>query len=58
MFADVWLVGDDVVRLPVTSRAEQASFLEQVRRAAGESPPELLREQGHQHREGAGPLRV
>ncbi len=39
MFADVRLAGDDFVRLRVTSRAEQASFLEQVRRAVGEEPP-------------------
>ncbi len=39
MFADVRLAGDDFVRLRVTSRAEQASLLVQVRRAVGEEPP-------------------
>jgi N-acetylglutamate synthase-like GNAT family acetyltransferase len=36
MFADVRLVGDDFQRLGVTSRAEQAALLSQVRRAVGE----------------------
>jgi len=36
MFADVRLTGDDLVRLRVTSQAEQAALLEQVRRAVGE----------------------
>jgi len=39
MFADVRLTGDDFVRLRVTSQAEQASFLKQVRRAVGEETP-------------------
>ena len=39
MFADVRLGGDDFLRLRVTSRAEQASFLKQVRRAVGEETP-------------------
>ena len=41
MFADVRLAGDDFVRLRVTSRAEQASLLRQVRRAVGEEAPTL-----------------
>ena len=39
LFADARLHADDFVRLRVTTRAEQARFLRQVRRAVGEEPP-------------------
>jgi hypothetical protein len=39
MFADVRLAGDEFERRRVTSRAEQASFLEQVSRAVGDERP-------------------
>ena len=37
LYADARLRDDDFVRLPVTTQAEQARFLRQVRRAVGEA---------------------
>ena len=36
LYADAKLLDDDFVRLRVTTQAEQARFLQQVRRAVGE----------------------